>query len=74
MAVGLITDPHQAESIIRSGQADMVALARAMLYNPHWTWQAAVALGQEAAYPHQYARCHPDLLGLAVPGKLPAAK
>lgn len=74
MAVGLITDPHQAESIIRSGQADMVALARGMLYNPHWTWEAAVALGQEAAYPHQYARCHPDLLGLPVPGKLPAAK
>ena len=74
MAVGLITDPHQAESIIRSGQADMVALARAMLFNPHWTWQAAVALGQEAAYPLQYARCHPDLLGLPVPGKLPAVK
>lgn len=74
MAVGLITDPHQADSIIRSGQADMVALARAMLYNPHWTWHAAVALGQDAAYPHQYARCHPDMMGVPVPGKLPAAK
>ncbi len=74
MAVGLITDPRHADSIIRSGQADMVALARGMLYNPHWTWQAAVALGQEASYPHQYARCHPDLLGLPVPGKLPDAK
>lgn len=74
MAVGLITDPHQADSIIRSGQADMVALARGMLYRPHWTWEAAVALGQEAAYPHQYARCHPDLLGLPVPGTLPASK
>ncbi len=74
MAVGLITDPHQADGIIRSGQADMVALARGMLYKPHWTWEAAVALGQEAAYPHQYARCHPDLLGLPVPGALPAPK
>lgn len=74
MAVGLITEPHQAESIIRSGQADMVALARGMLYNPHWTWEAAIALGQDAAYPLQYGKCHPDLLGLPVPGKPPENK
>ncbi|OYU75572.1 MAG: oxidoreductase, partial [Burkholderiales bacterium PBB5] len=36
MAVGLITEPAQAEAVIASGQADLVALARAMLFNPHW--------------------------------------
>ena len=68
IAVGMITDPLQAETIVRSGQADMVALARTMLYNPHWTWQAAVALGQEAAYPPQYLRGHPAAMGIDVPG------
>ena len=44
MAVGQITEPHQAEAVIRSGQADMVALARGMLNNPRWAWHAAEAL------------------------------
>jgi 2,4-dienoyl-CoA reductase-like NADH-dependent reductase (Old Yellow Enzyme family) len=74
MTVGMISDPIQAESIVRSGQADLVALGRRMLYNPHWTWEAAVALGQEAKYPHQYARCHPKLAGLPVPpGRTPTS-
>lgn len=59
-AVGMITEARQAESIIRSGQADMVAIARAMMFNPRWAWHAAEELGAETAYAKQYARCHPS--------------
>ncbi|MBI1778934.1 MAG: NADH:flavin oxidoreductase/NADH oxidase [Proteobacteria bacterium] len=59
MAVGLITEPRQAEAIIASGQADFVALARAMLRNPHWAWEAAAELGAEAYHPPQYLRANP---------------
>jgi NADPH2 dehydrogenase len=55
-AVGLITDPHQAEQILRSGQADLVALARAFLDDPRWAWHAAAALGAQMDYVPQYAR------------------
>ena len=59
IAVGLITEPSQADQIISSGSADFVALARGMLYNPRWGWQAAAALhGQVTASP-QYWRCPP---------------
>ena len=58
-SVGLITDPHQAEDIIATGQADMVALARAMMFNPRWAWHAAEALGAETAYSRMYQRCTP---------------
>jgi 2,4-dienoyl-CoA reductase-like NADH-dependent reductase (Old Yellow Enzyme family) len=61
MAVGLITEPRQAEAIIAEGRADLVALARGMLYDPRWTWHAARELGAEAAYPNQYLRCQPAL-------------
>ena len=44
MAVGLITEAKQAEDIVASGKADMVALARAMLYDPRWGWHAAAEL------------------------------
>ena len=59
MAVGLITEPRQAEAIVSSGQADMVSLARGMLYDPRWVWHAAAELGAEVAYPNQYERCRP---------------
>ena len=59
MAVGLITTPEQAEQIIDSGQADFVALARAMLYEPHWPWHAAAALGATVHTPPQYWRAAP---------------
>lgn len=62
MAVGLITDPHQAEHILMSGQADMVALARALLYDPRWPWHAAEALGEPASFPPQYQRSHSRFL------------
>lgn len=63
MAVGQITDPHQAETILASGQADMVSLARGMLWDPRWAWHAAAALGEEVALPAQYARCNPAMRG-----------
>jgi 2,4-dienoyl-CoA reductase-like NADH-dependent reductase (Old Yellow Enzyme family) len=56
MAVGLITAPHQAEAILAEGKADMIALARAFLDDPHWGWHAAYALGAEVALPPQYRR------------------
>ncbi len=62
MAVGQITDPLQAETILRTGQADAVALARGMLWNPRWVWHAAVALGADMTLPAPYARCNPALL------------
>ncbi len=71
MAVGMITEAKQAETIIASGQADMVALARGMLYDPRWVWHAAEALDAEAKFPPQYARTHPSLRGLPVPGNPP---
>ncbi len=58
-AVGLITEPEQAEAIIAEGRADVVALARGMLYDPRWPWHAAAKLGAQAACPPQYLRCQP---------------
>jgi 2,4-dienoyl-CoA reductase-like NADH-dependent reductase (Old Yellow Enzyme family) len=57
-AVGMITDPYQAETILKTGQADMVFLARAMLRDPNWPGRAAKALGLDAKdlFPVQYAR------------------
>jgi 2,4-dienoyl-CoA reductase-like NADH-dependent reductase (Old Yellow Enzyme family) len=59
-AVGLITQAAQADHIIRSGQADMVMLARELLRDPHWPLQAARELGQPAAWPRQYLRAGPQ--------------
>ncbi len=55
-AVGMILEPAQAENIVASGQADFVALARALLDDPRWVWHAADRLGASIAYPPQYAR------------------
>ena len=55
-AVGLIADPHHAEAIVADGKADMVALARGFLDNPHWAWHAARALDAKVAQPDQYLR------------------
>jgi NADPH2 dehydrogenase len=60
MAVGLITEARQAEHIVDSGKADMVALARGMLYDPRWGWHAAAELGGEVAAPPQYWRSQPS--------------
>jgi 2,4-dienoyl-CoA reductase-like NADH-dependent reductase (Old Yellow Enzyme family) len=55
-AVGLITEPEQADAIVRSGQADVVLLARQMLRDPYWPLHAAIALGETPAVPTQYLR------------------
>ncbi|MDH4094955.1 MAG: NADH:flavin oxidoreductase/NADH oxidase [Betaproteobacteria bacterium] len=60
MAVGLIVEPQQAEDIVASGRADMVALARGFLDNPRWVWHAAERFGAKHEYPPQYRRLHPD--------------
>ena len=60
MAVGLITEAKQAEEIVASGKADMVALARAMLYDPRWGWHAAAELGGQVQVPPQYWRSQPS--------------
>ncbi|MFZ2157309.1 MAG: NADH:flavin oxidoreductase/NADH oxidase [Bradyrhizobium sp.] len=60
IAVGLITEARQAEDIVASGKADMVALARGMLYDPRWGWHAAAELGGEVAAPPQYWRSQPS--------------
>jgi NADPH2 dehydrogenase len=60
-AVGLITDPHHAESIVADGKADQVALARGILDDPHWGWHAAKALGADVKRPLQYARTAPKI-------------
>jgi len=59
IAVGMITEAEQAEDILASGQADLVALARGMLYDPHWPWHAAAQLGASVAAPRQYWRSQP---------------
>jgi 2,4-dienoyl-CoA reductase-like NADH-dependent reductase (Old Yellow Enzyme family) len=59
IGVGLITEARQAEAIIEEGQADMVALARAMLYDPRWPWHAAAELGAQVVAPPQYWRSQP---------------
>ena len=58
--VGMITEPVQADHIIRTGQADIVLLAREMLRNPYWPLLAARELGQEASWPAQYLRAAPQ--------------
>ena len=60
-AVGMIADPEQAEEIIASGKADMVAMARAFLDNPRWVWHAAERFGVKLDYPPPYARSQPEL-------------
>jgi 2,4-dienoyl-CoA reductase-like NADH-dependent reductase (Old Yellow Enzyme family) len=60
-AVGMIVNAKQAEEIVSDGKADMVAMARAFLDDPHWGWHAAQTLGAEVPRPPQYARTAPKL-------------
>lgn len=62
IAVGLITEPEQAEAIIATGQADFIALARGILFNPRWPWHAAAKLGDKIAVAPQYQRSEPHHL------------
>jgi NADPH2 dehydrogenase len=59
-AVGHILDPRKADAIVAGGQADLVALARGFLDDPHWGWHAAKALGAEVERPNQYLRAGPQ--------------
>jgi len=72
MSVGLITTAAQAEDIVASGKADLVALARGMLYDPRWPWHAAAELGATVDAPPQYWRStplgHTGLFGETVQG------
>jgi 2,4-dienoyl-CoA reductase-like NADH-dependent reductase (Old Yellow Enzyme family) len=61
MTVGLITEPAQAEAIVASAQADMVALAPGAMWNPRFAWHAAEVLGGEAVYAPKMMACHPKL-------------
>lgn len=62
IAVGLITEAEQAEAITFTGQADAIALARGILYDPRWPWHAAAQLGAEVRAAPQYLRCQPRVL------------
>jgi len=58
-AVGLITDPVQAETIVAAGMADVVLLARELLRDPYWPLRAARVLGADVPWPPQYLRARP---------------
>ncbi len=66
-AVGMITDPARADEIVRSGQADLVFLARELLRDPYWPLHAATALGVDVAWPVQYERARPRQAKAACP-------
>ena len=51
IAVGLISDFEHAEAIVGTGDADLIALARAILYDPRWPWHAAAELGGRVRVP-----------------------
>ena len=59
LAVGLITEAEQAEAIIANQEADVISIARAMLYDPRWPWHAAAKLGAQVDAPKQYWRSQP---------------
>jgi 2,4-dienoyl-CoA reductase-like NADH-dependent reductase (Old Yellow Enzyme family) len=59
VAVGLITDFDQAEAIVGTGDADLVAIARTILYDPRWPWHAAAHLGGSVRAANQYLRSQP---------------
>lgn len=59
VAVGLITEYEQAEAILATGDADLIGLARTMLYDPRWPWHAAAHFGAQVRVPPQYLRSQP---------------
>jgi 2,4-dienoyl-CoA reductase-like NADH-dependent reductase (Old Yellow Enzyme family) len=60
IAVGMISGFEQAEAIVATGDADIIALARTILYDPHWPWHAAAELGGHVRAPKQYLRSQPQ--------------
>ena len=69
-AVGMITSPEQSDHIIRTGQADLVLLARAMLRDPYWPLHAAEELGVQMSWPVQYLRAAERLDGPPGPDRI----
>lgn len=63
ITVGQISNVFQAETILRTGQADMIALARPVIFDPRWPWHAAYELGEPIDYPRQYERGDPGRWG-----------
>jgi len=61
MAVGQIWEPQQAEDVLQAGKADMIALGRKFMSNPHWAWTAATYFQQPLPYPPRYRVAHPRL-------------
>ena len=60
IAVGMITGFEQAEAILGTGDADLIALARGLLYDPRWPWHAAAHFGATVKAPSQYLRSQPS--------------
>jgi len=73
MSVGLITGAREAEEIIASGQADMVALARGAMYDPRWPVHAAMELGVEPPFVPRLMPAHPKMRPMIFPDYKPAA-
>jgi 2,4-dienoyl-CoA reductase-like NADH-dependent reductase (Old Yellow Enzyme family) len=71
IAIGLITKSKHAEEIVADGKADMVALARGFLWNPHWAWHAALELGATPHIPPQYLRARPAAARAEVFSEIP---
>ena len=61
VAVGQITEPRQAEVYPRRQKADMIAIARRLMFNPHWAWSAAAELGVFLKYPARYRNANPRI-------------
>jgi 2,4-dienoyl-CoA reductase-like NADH-dependent reductase (Old Yellow Enzyme family) len=61
MAVGQITEPRQAETILTEGQADIIAIGRRLMFDPHWAWKAASELGEFLKYPARYRNANPRI-------------
>lgn len=59
-AVGVITEPDQADGILDAGQADLIVLGRALLRAPYWPLRAAQTLGVDVDWPTQYGRVKPS--------------
>src|SRR5262249_59169311 len=59
VAVGMITEYDQAEAIVGTGDADLIAIARTILYDPRWPWHAAAHFGAHLKAPDQYLRTQP---------------
>jgi len=63
MSIDLITEAKEAEAIVVDGKADLIAIGRAMIFDPRWPWHAAATLGAQVVAPRQYWRSPPRELG-----------